>query len=47
MKISPLIKPKKEPKILSKNVFPREEDGLNKILLITNIKTDVAINISR
>jgi len=47
MKKIPLIKPKKEPKILSKNVFPKEEDGLSKILLTRNIKIDVIINISK
>jgi|TARA_B110000881_G_C18387728_1_gene419433 hypothetical protein len=47
IKIRPLRRPNNEPKILSKKVFPKEEDGLNKILLIKNIEIDVAINITR
>ena len=47
IKISPLIRPKKEPKILSNSVVPKEEDGLNKMLLIRSIRVDVVINISR
>jgi|TARA_B110000908_G_scaffold135626_1_gene160517 hypothetical protein len=41
------MKPKKEPKILSKNVFPKEEDGPSKILLMRDIKTDVVISMSK
>jgi len=47
IKISPLIRPKKEPKILSNSVVPKQEDGLNKMLLIRSIRVDVVINISR
>ena len=47
IKTRPLRRPNNEPKILSKTVFPREEDGLSKILLIKNIEIDVTINITR